>query len=109
MAKYYKVVAYNGDEFQTNETLIDDETFRRCQKALSEGVEFLALPNKVIRASSIKEISPADDIVSEYLRIGMKPEQIGLPMGSKPSELKENSWIDEGLKKIGDVLPKISK
>lgn len=72
------MVYVDGDAYETRETLIDEPTFRQYQKAMLDGAERLILEDRVIKTTSIKEILPANDIVKEYLSMGITLKSLGL-------------------------------
>jgi len=95
---YFKIICYGNDaEFSTKETIIDEPTFRQYQKLISEGKEKIVLKDRIISVSSIKEITPANDIVAEYQRQGVKIDGL-IETAEKPKQIKGN------VKKIGDYL-----
>jgi hypothetical protein len=97
MARYFKMYVYVvGEDYETRETLIDESTFRKYQRAIVEGNTHLVLEDKIMKVSSIKEILPADDIVNEYLAMGVKLKELGL----KESPLLEKKKVYGELKKI---------
>lgn len=75
---YYKIITYaEGEDFETRERIINEDVYKLMQKAMAEGAEFIDLGDKgIIRRSSIKEIAPANDIVSEYQKEGVKIDGI---------------------------------
>lgn len=77
--RYFKLIRYTGDNFGTLESLIDEPTFRKYQKAILDGATHLVLEDKIFKVSQIKEVSPADEIVAEYKSYGLKLSDIGLP------------------------------
>ncbi len=98
--RYYKVIQYGNDnDFSTKETIIDESTFRQYQKLISEGKDKIVLREAIISVSSIKEIVPADDIVAEYQRQGLKID--GLIEAPDRPELTGN--VSEP-RKISDLL-----
>ena len=86
-------VYVQGEDYETRETLIAEDTFRKYQQAIVKGATHLILEDRVIKVSSIKEILPADDIVQEYLRQGTTLAQLGL---------SESPQIESGKKKDGE-------
>jgi hypothetical protein len=81
--RYYKVIRYgDGEDYSTKETLIDEPTFRQYQRLIAEGKEKIVLEDMVISVSSIKEISPADDIISEYQKNGVGIDGLLEPVDS---------------------------
>ena len=71
--RYWKLIIYTtGEEYETKEFLINEPEFRQYQKAIAEGKDFLVLEDKVIKRNQIKEILPADEIVSEYRKQGLE-------------------------------------
>ena len=77
--RYFKMNIYvTGEDYETKEILIDEPTFRKYQKAIVDESTHLVLEDRVIKVSSIKEILPADDIVKEYLGMGLSLKSIGL-------------------------------
>lgn len=97
MARYFKMNIYvTGSDYETQESLIDEETFRKYQQAILDGSTHLVLPNKVIKVSSIREILPADDIVKEYQAVGIPMKELGL---KEPPKI-EGARVYKGLEKI---------
>jgi hypothetical protein len=93
---YYKLIQYaEGDNYETKEMIINQETFEQYRNAIGEGKEFLVLKDMVIRVSSIKEISPANDIVGEYQRQGLKIDGL-LEPAEKPRQITGQT------RKVGD-------
>lgn len=97
MAKYFKLLTYTGGEdYETRETLINFDTFRKFQQEISEGKDLLILSDRIIKVSSIKEISPADDIVEYHLKTGTSLKSLGLAEPTQADRLKN----DPELKKL---------
>ncbi len=60
--KYYKMIMYgDGEEFSTNEKIIDEENFKIYQNAIKEGNEMIVFQNSVEKISSIKSIRPMEN------------------------------------------------
>ena len=78
-----------GEEYEAKETLIDEVMFRLLRKAFAEGADFISLPDRIIKRSRIKEILPADEIVQEYLGMGMSIKALGTKEGN-PALLSGN-------------------
>lgn len=99
--KYHTLTFYSGpDEFETKETLIDHATYIRIQEAMHEGRPFISVKDRLIKSSLIKEIAPANDIVQEYLAMGISLASLGLPEAAKlPAAPEQQQTID----RLGDM------
>ena len=102
--RYFKLVTYtDGSEYETHEKLIDEPTFRKYQKALAEGNDFIITEDRVIKRKMIKEILPADDVVGEYVRSGVSLKSLGLPETPMIEE-KKDSGVSKFAKLLSDKM-----
>src|SRR3990167_2763748 len=79
--RYYRLIYYTkdrGEDYETNEKLITEKQFRQYQKAVAENVDYLVLEDRIIKRSSIKEIFPATELLSEYQKMGMPAKELGI-------------------------------
>jgi hypothetical protein len=107
--RYFKMMVYvDGGDYETRETLIDEPTFRQYQKAMLDGAERLVLEDRVIKTTSIKEIFPADDIVHEYLAMGVSLKSIGLP-DREDAELGDGSIGGKNLGRLMEMKKDLFK
>lgn len=103
--KYWQIIYLTGgDNFETGELLINDEQYRQVQVALSQGSEFVIVPNKpTIRATAIRSINDAGEIVAEIQRMGVKIDGL--------LESPDVKKLDSGMEKLGreDILKRMRK
>jgi hypothetical protein len=79
--KYFRIIQYaEGEHYETKETIIPESIFLQYRDLISQGKEKLVLEDRVISVSSIKEIIPADDIVAEYQKEGMRVDGLLEPV-----------------------------
>ena len=106
--RYFKLVTYtDGSEYETHEKLIDELTFRKYQKAIIEGADFIVAEDRVIKRKMIKEIIPADEIVAEHIRSGISLKTLGLPerVAIAESEHSGTSKYSKSLSEKMEMLP----
>ena len=102
--RYFKVIHFTtGDEYETSEFYIDEPRFRKIQKSILDGAEFLIFEDKLIKRSMLKEIKPAGEEIGEYKKMGISNKTLGLP--ERPM-LEKGDYVEEtGFTKIGAHLP----
>ncbi len=95
--RYFKLIYYTtGLEYETNEILMNEPFFRQIQKAIVENKDYILLEDRVIKRSSIKEITPADEIVKEYLGYNLSLKSIGI----REVEQLESGEKDKSIKRL---------
>lgn len=106
--RFFKMNVYvSGDDYETRESLIDEETFRKYQKAIAEGSTHLILEDRVIKVSLIKEILPADEIVKEYIAVGISLKELGFKEPIKLKTGEQPQFQEQGLKKISESIKEV--
>lgn len=97
--KYFKIIQYaEGENYQTKETIIPESIFIQYRDLISQGKEKLVLEDRIISVSSIKEIVPADDIVAEYQKEGMRVDGL-LEPANQPKLIGKVESVGKIMKK----------
>lgn len=103
--RYWEITYYTGgDDFETKELIINGDQYDRIQEAISRGSEFIILEGKpTIKTKMIASINPADTIVAEYQKQGLKIDGLLEPVEERFLLGKtEKEQTREGLNKLGD-------
>lgn len=95
--RYWAIYYYTeqGEDYDVKELLITEPQFRAYQKAYACGDKSVMFQDRQIAMSSIREVTPADDIVKEYTDMGVQLKQLGLSEDNTP-KLGMGNKLDEG-------------
>lgn len=103
--KYWQIIYLTGgDNFEIGELLINDDQYRKIQQTISQGSEFIIIPNKpTIKTSAIRSINDAGEIVAELQKMGAKIEGL--------LEAPDIKQLDSGMEKLSreEILKRMRK
>lgn len=100
---YWQIIYRTGSEdWETKEVIITNEQYKKVQLVLQNKGDLIILEDKpTIKRTSIVSINPADEIVAEYQRAGVKVDGL-LDPPQNPLLTGETKKRGGGLKKLGD-------